>query len=282
LTVCHVIRNSLRADPLLPGLREGFVDGLPALRDVALRKVRARVARCTGRVESEYEALIEDGSPSARIVDAAEARSASLVVVGAHPRERHNHRLIGSVTERVVRHAHCPVLVLRPGPSDGPVLVATDFSDPAASAVAAAAGEARRRRAPLAILHCLEVAISGGSPREDPLGGSAVGLPLDALLELRDAARARLQALRAKLDLAADLVVAVGPASQAILQAVEDRGASLVVVGTKGRTGWKRVLLGSVAESVVQAAPCSVLVARVHHRPAPALTKLRLKIRRRT
>ncbi len=281
LTVCHVIRNALRADPLLPGLREGFVDGLPVLREVALQKVRACVAQCTGRVESEYEALIEDGSPAARIVDAAEARAASLIVVGAHPPERHNHRLIGSVTERVVRHAHGPVLVLRPGPRDGPVLVATDFSDPAAPAIAAAAGEARRRRVPLALLHSLEIAIAGESPREDLPAGSAVGLPLDVFLELRDAAKARLQKIHDEIELEGEVLVDVGPASTAILQAAEAWGASLVVVGTKGRTGWSRVLLGSVAESVVHAAPCSVLVVRLHHRPAPALRSLYGRIRHR-
>jgi len=62
-------------------------------------------------------------------------------------------------------------------------------------------------------------------------------------------------------------------ADAAIVAAAEERGAGLIVVGSKGKTGWRRVLLGSVAESVVQRARCSVLVVRLD--PAAGSARIR-------
>jgi nucleotide-binding universal stress UspA family protein len=53
-----------------------------------------------------------------------------------------------------------------------------------------------------------------------------------------------------------------GPAASAILSAASELPAQLLVVGNHGRTGFNRVALGSVAEAIVRAAPCSVLIVR--------------------
>jgi universal stress protein A len=57
-------------------------------------------------------------------------------------------------------------------------------------------------------------------------------------------------------------VVKMGPAAAGLVEAVNEVGGDLVVVGTHGRTGLERVLLGSVAEQVVRAAPCAVLTVK--------------------
>jgi len=81
-------------------------------------------------------------------------------------------------------------------------------------------------------------------------------------------ARDHLSALQSKLALTGDVEVVPGPAAEALLRFIEARSPDLVVVGTHGRTGLRRLVLGSVAEKVVRASPSSVLVTRL--RPAPA------------
>jgi nucleotide-binding universal stress UspA family protein len=73
---------------------------------------RARKACAKSKVDVEY-AVLPVGDPAASIVKDAEARRASLIVVGSHGRTGISRVLMGSVAERVMRMAHCPVLVVR-------------------------------------------------------------------------------------------------------------------------------------------------------------------------
>ena len=168
----------------------------------------------------------------------------------------------GDVAERVVRHAHCPVLVARPSPP-GIVLAATDFSDSALPAVQAGAAEASRRSVGFAVLHSLDF----GPMIATTLGGAYAVIPP---LPPEEEARVRtetLESLRRALDLVhakGETIVADGDPGLAIIEAAHTLPAQLVVVGTVGRTGLRRLALGSVAEAVVRSAPCSTLVMRLH------------------
>jgi nucleotide-binding universal stress UspA family protein len=276
LIVCHVIQRSLHADVLLPGMTPLPLETPPVLRSTAAYRLRKRVARLTGRTDRQFEALIEIGTPDEMIVSAADRRRAALVIVGGHPPGRLEH-LHGSVTDRVVRLAHVPVLVARRERKDGPVVAATDFSDPAIPAISAAAMEARRCGVRLILLHSLEPPVSGIDPIPVDLDGPWTGAEVTPMLELRRSALSRLEGIRDRLPFDGDLVVAEGSASEAILRASESSRASLIVVGSKGKTGWRRVLLGSVAESVVRRAGCSVLVVRLGSRAAPARGRQRTR-----
>jgi nucleotide-binding universal stress UspA family protein len=66
------------------------------------------------------------------------------------------------------------------------------------------------------------------------------------------------------LDVPGEILVTTGSAGTALIDVAKERKADLVVVGTIGRTGLRRALLGSVAETVARGAPCSVLVVRRH------------------
>ena len=90
--------------------------------------------------------MIETGSPHAGLLRQAEHVGAGLVVI--YP---------GSTAAEVARHAAPPVLVARRSPQ-GPVVGATDFSNPSLPALRLAAEEARRRGVPLHLLHALDVA----------------------------------------------------------------------------------------------------------------------------
>jgi universal stress protein E len=259
LFVCHVLPEIFAVHPLFPQLH--LDDALKSynleasVRDALLKRIRTVTYREPPKIEIE----IEQGTVHAGILRAADNIGAGAVIVGGKV-EHNGWHLLGSSAEHVVRYANCPVLVARPSPA-GKVLAATDFSDPALPAVEAGATEARHRKADLAVIHAIDLL-----PVMRPSYGSfdSYGMPS---IDISD----RMQTIwRQKLDECAHRFKAKGgglyrdgPAAPAILSAAAELSAQLIVVGTQGRTGVSRIALGSVAEAVVRAAPCSVLVVRL-------------------
>jgi universal stress protein A len=138
------------------------------------------------------------------------------------------------------------------------ILCATDFSDFSRDAFQAAIDIALKWEASIQLVHVLSPALY---PIPEPSLVDAqlmsqIGSTVDEMLH-KWAAEARRQGQRkietARLD---------GAAWDAICRAARDGGADLIVVGTRGRTGLKRALVGSVAENVVRHASCPVLVVR--------------------
>jgi universal stress protein A len=147
--------------------------------------------------------------------------------------------------------------VARPSPA-GKVLAATDFSDPALSAVEAGAAEARRRKADLTIIHAIDLL-----PVMSPYYGEFLGMPpMDLGEQMRSLWQTRLDECVHRFKAKGGGLLRNGPAASTILSAASELQAELLVVGTHGRTGLSRIALGSVAEAVVRAAPCSVLIVR--------------------
>ncbi|MEO3781124.1 universal stress protein [Micromonospora sp. B11E3] len=211
------------------------------------------------------------GGPAASLVE--ESRRAELVVVGSRGLGGFAGLLLGSVGAQVAAHAHCPVLVVRPAeqpiPVDGPVLAGVDGSERGRLAVALAADEAARRDVPLALVHVR--AADDARPVPDALGeaGAASRAGSDDLLAQSDdllaesddllaAAATEVRAAHPGLAVEERPVRAAKP-ERALVEA--SGGAALLVVGTRGRGGFAGLLLGSVAQTVVQHAHCPVLVA---------------------
>ena len=265
LLVVHALPDPLRGHPLLPSLQQRLYTELPALMAQALSAASERVARVTGRGSDAFQLEAETRAPAALILERAEAMGADLVVVGARNASAGNGAALGAVAEAVVRYAHCPVLVARPSPPSGHFLAATDFSDPALPAVAAAVELVRRRRGRLSVVHSLELPVMGAGPEVGGVG-APLPMPLSAadLGEIRRGSRERLEGVIARFGVEGDAVLTEGPPAPAIVELAERLPAETIVVGTAGRTGIKRMLLGSVAEAVVRSAPCSVLVVRLH------------------
>ena len=256
LSVCHVLPEIFAVRPLFPQLH--LDDALKsseletAIHDALLERIRA----VTTRESSQTGIEIEQGTVHAGILRAAERIGAGAVVVGGKVDHRGLH-ILGNAAEHVVRYAHCPVLVARPSP-EGKVLAATDFSDPALPAVEAGAAEARRRKADLTILHAIDLL-----PVMSPYYGEFLGMPpMDLGDRMRKLWQARLDECVRHFKAKGGGLLRNGPAAAAILSAASELPAQLVVVGSHGRTGLSRVALGSVAEAVVRAAPCSVLTVR--------------------
>ena len=109
LLIVSVIDPTART---IPGSR---VERIDQQRAVRLDSAQAVVAR--GREEGvEASFLVWEGEPGPSIVEAAASEQVDMIVVGSHGRGAMGRLLIGSVSDHVVRHAPCPVLVVRPRP----------------------------------------------------------------------------------------------------------------------------------------------------------------------
>ena len=143
-----------------------------------------------------------------------------------------------------------------------PILYATDFSPASRAALDQACVLARDRRAPLVITHVLL------TPSPLVLEGAVFPQALQELeTQIRADAVRRLAALAKrvkKTGLAVTAILLRGVPHQEIVKLARKRGAAMVVVGTHGRTGVSRLIVGSVAGRLVAAATCPVLTVRGH------------------
>lgn len=183
-----------------------------------------------------------------------------LVVMGTHGRTGLGRVLLGSIAESVVRHAPCSVLAVRPDAALGRfarVLCPIDFSDSSRYAVDLAAELAEADGGAITLLNVL-----------DPPAVYARGQRMAELArDLDRYAAEHLEQWTAQLAGRTKAAVTkrsrIGHPGAEILAALEeDPAVDLVVMGSHGRIGLERLLLGSVAEKVVRHARCPVLVAR--------------------
>jgi len=196
---------------------------------------------------------------------AARDEHADLIVVGTHGHTGVARFLLGSVATGIVRVAPCDVLIVRGAPTRavfGKPLVATDFS-PAADRALERAGDVVVPGAPVEVVHAWQ--LPAGS-----WGATLLGQARFPWSTVRDAVLRSAQVQADKLTAAhpgVHVALIQGPPAQVITEAAERGGHDLIVVGAHGKRGVRRLLLGSVAETTVGHAPCSVLVV---HGAAPA------------
>jgi nucleotide-binding universal stress UspA family protein len=138
------------------------------------------------------------------------------------------------------------------------ILVPVDFSEHSGQALEYAIELAQKFEARLELLHCYPINIGGISPY-------GVVLPESFERDCREAANQQLEQWLEKARAGGVPVTgSVTPmfASEAIAQQAKESGADLIVMGTRGLTGLKHVLLGSVAERTLRIAPCNVLTVK--------------------
>ena len=159
--------------------------------------------------------------------------------------------------------AHDDTRPAGPGKSGGPVLVAVDFSDDSRAAVAWAGAEADRLGVGLQVLHVVHDPASSPnfyrSVDDDWLRPMA-----DLAREMMDTFIAEIRAEHGELKALAlaETRLVIGLPAGRIVEVATGISAPLVVVGSRGRTGLSHILLGSVAERVVQLAPMPVVVVK--------------------
>jgi nucleotide-binding universal stress UspA family protein len=244
--------------------------------DVELTRVRAETTAwiATARAADDVgvDVLVEVGQPARHIIDLASSLPADVIVMGTHGASGFEHLVLGSVTEKVLRKARCPVLTVPPQAqaiSKLPfrrLLCAVDFSDSSLSALELACSLTKESDAALTVLHVVEW------PWQEPPPPVLKELPPDqatALAEFRryleKSATERLKALmpEAVRDRGATVRrVAHGKSYVEILRVAAEDSADLIVMGVHGRNAADLMLFGSTTNQVVRRATCPVLTVR--------------------
>ena len=214
--------------------------------------------RLSGSGVDVSQAVVE-GFPDTVLCEVADDVNADLLVTGTHGRSGLKRILLGSVAERVVRLSRRPVLVARNNAGAGGfkrILVPIDFSPTSERAVEVAMSLAAPD-ATVELFHCWQLPPQGRSTRAQ----EAVLKPILRAVEADVAERG--SKLTGRLA-TADRTISFHSMREVPAQGIEDRlrehDYDIVVMGSHGRRGLRRFLLGSVAEATVRHANCSVLI----------------------
>jgi nucleotide-binding universal stress UspA family protein len=255
LHVVHVL--SLPLDTQDPSSFE------PEVRRQLETRMRARLEELVGSIEASGGEVAGShprvGRPDAEIVDQAERIEAGLIVMGSRGSGPIRRALMGSVSDSVVRHAHCPVMVVRGEGAGFPtkVLLATDGSEEADLAATTAADLAQRTGSELHVIHVAEVRPVYHPERHGYLARYE---------ELREKAQRLLEDQVGRVKEAGGKVagahLGTGRPDEEIVVLGQEIGAGLIVTGSRGLGGIRRALMGSVSDSVVRHAHCPVMVVR--------------------
>ncbi|ESP87035.1 universal stress protein [Candidatus Halobonum tyrrellensis] len=211
------------------------------------------------------ETAVVRGQPARGIVDYVDDHDADLVAMGTHGRTGLERYVEGSVTERVVRMADVPVLTTRETEASDvdddydEILLPTDGSDPAAAAVDHAFAVAERADARVHAVNIVDIGSIAVSP--------GFVHPTEVLDRLESEGERATQAVadRGRSD-GVEVVTEVreGYASNDLLDYADDNGIDLITMGTHGRTGFERYILGSTTTRIVRQAEAPVLAIKAN------------------
>ena len=243
----------------------------PADRDTA---VLNRLDDCLTDEDRQHfravTAVEHADAPADEILRYAQLRDVDLIVMGTHGHKGMTHVLLGSVAEKVVRGATCPVLTLRDVPLSSDttqtwptrILATTDFSPPSDRALEYAHLIASRCGASLHLLHVMEDLVDATSFGSEVFVPDSPEVRAARLKEAQDQLAHRVRPDDREQPRATTEVIE-GSAARTIPRYAADNGFDLIVMGTHGRMGIAHLMMGSVAEQVVRAAPCPVLSTRI-------------------
>jgi len=219
----------------------------------------AKAHNCRG---VQTQCTVQDGDVTDLILEVAGHRGVNLIVMGTHGVRGIDHLTLGSVTEKVLRKAPCPVLaVCKPAHHSAAqtgvpelielqrIVCCTDFSENSEQAWDHAVSLAAEYHAELTLLHVLED-IPGSSHIEDEIAKASQRLEKQI-------------SPWAHKNVVTKPVVRIGKAYQQIIQLALESQTDLVIMGVRGRHALDLAVFGSTTYRVVQSGPCPVLVVHI-------------------
>jgi len=236
LIAVSVVKTNIEFDSVLPQ----FVEKKEKEAIKHLESVKAQAAEegvnCV-TIVSRNEEPYED------IVHLASKNNIYMIIMGTHGRSEMKRLMMGSVTAKVIGHASCNILVL---PLNAKVecknvLIAIDGSKYSEAAASEALGIAKRCGSSLIVL---SVALS------------------DAELTATEDNVNKVSEAAAKEDIKTTSIVTKGKPYESIIETAKQKDVDVIVVGSHGRTGLARLLMGSVAERVIGLSESAVMVVK--------------------
>jgi len=201
-----------------------------------------------------------EGDVASAIVDAAHAEQADLIIMSTHGYSGLTRWVLGSVTEKILRIAPCPVLAIGAARRLQRVLITLDGSPLAEHAIEPGLSLAQSLKAEVTLLRCVPHIVTDGKLDEHERGLSR-RMQEELLSEAREYLRAR-SSEAAHTGMVIKPEVRIGLPADSILEYVEAYGIDLIVMATHGRTGLKRWVYGGVTAKVLRSGSCSLLVVR--------------------
>lgn len=238
-----------------------------AMRNVSLeraaREKLEKLAEWDVGKDSEVTSFVTVGKPFAEIVDLARRHKVDVIVMSTRGHTGLKRMMLGSTAEYVVRHAQCPVLTVpstwkerRFKPTK--IFVPIDFSDLSRGALAYARLLADVYNAEIVLGHVVDMSALLGLTRTQ-LGHQLI---VPALAEAKSNLEEWANELRQWTEVPVSMRVELGRPTEEVGATAKRAKADLIVLTTHGKTGLKRMLIGSTAESIVRHAGCPVLVVR--------------------
>jgi nucleotide-binding universal stress UspA family protein len=206
--------------------------------------------------EIRPEPVVDQGIAADSILALAEAQEVDLIVMGTHGRRGFDRLMVGSVTERVLRKASCPVLAVHKPSHDflssrgqdpahlNRILFCTDFSENSRRALSYALSLTAEYNAELTLLHVLKD-VPGGSSIEE-----ATATAMEQLDNLMPPEKPKAGRIRS--------MVRKGSAYEQIIQLALEAGTDVVIMAVRGRGALNAAVFGSTTYRVIQLGPCPV------------------------
>lgn len=202
-------------------------------------------------------------SISGAITAYAAEHDVDLIVMATHGRKGLSHLINGSVAEDVVRKSHCPVLTVK-NCDEGMatrrirrILVPVDFSEQTGEALVYARELARMYGARVDLMHVIEEAVLTQVYGLETVSAAVRDVEVGTTQALEELMTSDIGSLSA-----GTVHVVVGPAAASIAAIVKQADIDLIVIFSHGRSGLRRILMGSVAEAVIRKAPCPVFTIK--------------------
>ena len=253
----HVIDWQVPAYPCFD-VPAAYEDVPGTLRAHAVQQLQefAKTHNCQ---QVQTDCFVREGAVTESILGLAEEKAVDLIVMGTHGWRGFDHLALGSVTEKILRKARCPVLAVRKPAHDFAnlagvpelaeiqrILYCTDFSEHSEQAWDHAVPLAAEYHAELTLLHVLE---------DIPSSSDIEGETAKALERLEEQIPSWVRD-----NVVTRSVVRVGKAYQQIIQLAVESQTDLVIMGVHGRHALDLAVFGSTTHRVVQSGPCPVLV----------------------
>ena len=259
ITALHVINPAFMLEPQV--IFTAFAESGPEDRRTTAKLGLRDWLQAAREAGLQTETRVVEGRPAQRILECASSLPADLIVTGTHGLGGFERFALGSVTEKVLRKAACPVLTVPPPVLTAPklpyasLLCPVDFSESSLSALSFAFSIAKESGARLTILHVLD-----WPPDEELLVERFDTTEFRGLVEGR--VRDRLDALLTddvRTWCEPTVEISYGKPHVQILALAESRPADLIVMGVCGRNALDLALFGSTTHHVVRRASCPVL-----------------------
>jgi nucleotide-binding universal stress UspA family protein len=268
ITVLHVVDVRLET-PVGPPLAP-IALAPPPLTVAAREQISSELQRlvaAAAATDVTIESVVRDGRADTVILEIAAELRADLLVMSTHGRSGFDRLVMGSVTEKVLRKAACPVLSVPPRSHDSSrtsvalksIVCPVDFSESSMGALQCAVSLAEESDGRLTVLHVADAL----SPHDLPV------------FEFQNIAEFQAESDRRLRQRLADFVpgaarayctieehVTSGKPWREILRVAEEQKADLIVIGVRGRSTAGRLMFGSTTEQVVRQAVCPVLTLR--------------------